>query len=187
MTRLFDVLRGCRVPLAVVAFAAVAGCGKVPQAGDANSYLIISSLAGPGGNFLNSLASGPADNGSATLALAMRDPGGTAATTSPSSLNFITVNRYHVDFVRADGYNVQGVDVPYSFDGAITATVGLTPVTATFPLVRAQAKQEAPLLALANSSGAVVISTLANVTFYGADQVGHDVSVTGTIGVNFSK
>ena len=32
----------------------------------------------------------------------------------------------------------------------------------------------------------MVISTLADVTFYGQDQTGRAVSVTGTIGVNFA-
>ena len=30
---------------------------------------------------------------------------------------------YRVEYVRADGRNTQGVDVPYRFDGAFTATV----------------------------------------------------------------
>jgi hypothetical protein len=35
--------------------------------------------------------------------------------------------------------------------------------------------------------GAVrTISTIADITFYGRDQVGNDVSITGSISVNFS-
>jgi len=34
--------------------------------------------------------------------------------------------------------------------------------------------------------GALIISTIAEVTFYGHDQVGNQVSVTGTISVNFA-
>jgi hypothetical protein len=41
-------------------------------------------------------------------------------------------------------------------------------------------------MALANGGGAIVISTIARVTFYGRDQAGREVSVTGQIGVNFS-
>jgi hypothetical protein len=35
-------------------------------------------------------------------------------------------------------------------------------------------------------AGAGVISTLAHVTFFGHDQTGREVSVTGTISVNFA-
>ena len=55
-----------------------------------------------------------------------------------------------------------------------------------FALVRAQAKVEAPLKSLAGGGGAALISTIADVTFYGKDQTGNDVAVTGSISVNFA-
>jgi hypothetical protein len=45
------------------------------------------------------------------------------------------------------------------------------------------AKLEAPLGALAQSL--VIISTIADVTFFGRDQAGNEVSATGSIGVQF--
>jgi hypothetical protein len=78
------------------------------------------------------------------------------------------------------------VDVPYAFDGGLTGTIGAESTEIGFVLVRAQSKLEAPLAALA-TGGAVVISTIAEVTFYGHDQVGNDVSVTGKISVNFAN
>ena len=118
------------------------------------------------------------------MTAAMRD---VTNPTGPTSNNAITVNRYRVTSRRSDGRNTPGVDVPYAFDGAVTFTV--TPgdeQTVPFNLVRVQAKAEAPLSALRGNGGAMVISTLADVTFYGRDQAGRDVSVTGTIGVNFA-
>ncbi len=56
----------------------------------------------------------------------------------------------------------------------------------TFALVRAQAKLEAPLKALRGAGGAIVLSTIAEITFYGQDQNGNTVSVTGFISVNFA-
>ena len=57
-------------------------------------------------------------------------------------------------------------------------------------MVRAQAKLEAPLITLVDDplffGGGVVISTLADVTFFGRDQTGHEMNVTGTISVNFA-
>jgi hypothetical protein len=53
-------------------------------------------------------------------------------------------------------------------------------------MVRAQAKLEPPLRNLRAGGGAGLISTIADVTFYGKDQTGTDVSVTGSISVNFA-
>jgi hypothetical protein len=126
------------------------------------------------------------DPGQVTFQLGLKDPGTSDSPASPTKTNFITVTRYHVDYLRSDGRNTQGVDVPYSFDGAITLTVGSAATTGGFTLVRSQAKQEAPLQALQGGGGANVISTIATVTFYGTDQAGRAVSVTGTISVTFA-
>ena len=96
------------------------------------------------------------------------------------------MERYHVDFVRSDGRNTQGVDVPFAFDGASTATVGANGATVTFPIVRVQAKVEAPLMALRNMGGALAISTIATITLYGHDQAGNAVSVSGQMSITFA-
>jgi hypothetical protein len=54
-----------------------------------------------------------------------------------------------------------------------------------FELVRHIAKVEAPLGALVNNL--VIISTIAEITFYGQDQTGHEVQVTGRILVDFGN
>ena len=59
-------------------------------------------------------------------------------------------------------------------------------VSATFELVRHSAKLEAPLAGLAQSIG-LIYSTVADVTFFGHDQAGNDLSVTGSIGVQFGN
>ena len=48
----------------------------------------------------------------------------------------------------------------------------------------AEARQ--PLRSLANFGGRLFISTIAEITFYGADQVGNDVQVKATMNVSFS-
>ncbi len=48
----------------------------------------------------------------------MKDAGDDSPT-APTTANFITVDRYHVTFIRSDGRNKPGVDVPYPFDGAL--------------------------------------------------------------------
>jgi hypothetical protein len=76
--------------------------------------------------------------------------------------------------------------VPYAFDGGVTGTITVgSPVTLTFELVKNIAKQEAPLIQLESSS--TIITTIAEITFYGQDQVGNQLSVTGTITVDFGN
>jgi hypothetical protein len=187
---------------AVIALAfAATSCGKLVREGTSSSYLVINQLQGsPGlsGNFGSVLqsdvlnvdeqtkkASTAADQGQVTLALALKDPGSSTNLNTPTPNNYVTVTQYHVEYVRSDGRNVQGVDVPYAFDGAVTATVQSS-ATVGFTLVRIQAKQEAPLQALAGGGGAQAISTVARVTFYGHDQTGREVTVTGNIEVDFA-
>ncbi len=164
--------------------------------GKGSSYLVIDELAAASGatvgTFSTVLQSDVQtkggvleDLGKVTLHIAMKDVTVTTGT-EPTANNVITVNRYRVDFARSDGRNTQGVDVPYSVDGAVTGTVTSSATSLVFSLVPVQRKLEAPLLALRNQGGAIAIMTIANVTFYGYDQAGNAVSVTGSISVNFA-
>jgi hypothetical protein len=184
-------------------------CGDVSRQGKGPSFLVIDTLTGASGakpgEFGGTLASDVLtmvkktiggveqlvptvyeDLGHVELRILLKDPGAPGADAAPSALNAITVTRYHVSFRRADGRNVQGVDVPYAFDGAITGTVSTSPAEMNFTIVRFQAKEEPPLKSLVNSGGRIGISTIADVTFYGRDQAGNDVSQTGSISINFS-
>lgn len=106
--------------------------------------------------------------------------------TEASPLNAITLTQYRVVFRRADGRNTQGVDVPYAFDGGMTFTVPQSgSAIGFFSIVRHQAKNEPPLRNMAYNGGAQMISTVAEVSFYGKDQAGNDVVATGMISVNF--
>jgi hypothetical protein len=181
--------------LALTSTLLLASCHNKVTDGRAASYLIMNNLGGAKSGtttFTNVLASDVvADNGGiwedigrVTLTVALKD---ITSPTGPTTNNFITINRYRVVYRRSDGRNTQGVDVPYTFDGGITFTVTDAPTQATFTLVRVQAKLEAPLRALATGGSALVISTLADVTFYGYDQTGTEVSVTGTMSINFTN
>lgn len=126
------------------------------------------------------------DIGRTEFRVGLKDPGPPTAPTAASALNAVTLTRYRVQYVRADGRNTQGVDVPYAFDGGITITVPPSgTATATFDLVKHTAKIEAPLKALQAAGGAVMINTIAQVTFYGRDQAGNDVTVSGNISISF--
>ena len=55
----------------------------------------------------------------------------------------------------------------------------------SFEIVRHQMKLEPPLKNLVGMGGLGFISTIAEVTFYGHDQNGNEVTVTGRIDVQF--
>jgi hypothetical protein len=98
----------------------------------------------------------------------------------------VTLTRYHVEFRRTDGRNTPGVDVPYGFDGGISALIPPGESgNAAFVLVRHQAKLEPPLMQLRFQGGQALISTIAEITFFGHDQNGNEVSVVGRIDVHF--
>ena len=72
----------------------------------------------------------------------------TSRATSPTTNSEVTINRYHVNYRRADGRNTPGVDVPYAFDGAVTGTTSGGQLELGFELVRHVAKMESPLVEL---------------------------------------
>jgi len=121
------------------------------------------------------------DSATATIRSVEKNPDGTVTVIAA-----ITLTRYHVEFRRTDGRNTPGVDVPYGFDGGLGITIGPgNQVQVPFEIVRHQSKLEPPLKNLVAGGGLGFISTIAEVTFYGRDQNGNEVSVTGRIDVQF--
>ncbi|HKB09809.1 MAG TPA: hypothetical protein VKD69_04105 [Vicinamibacterales bacterium] len=195
----------------VFAAAAASSCGSVVREGSSPVYLVIDSLLGiRGGGTSTTGASSlvsdvitnvtkPApcsetnpcptifgDNGTVTLRAPLKDIGTSSNPLAPTTNNEVTINQYHVEYVRADGRSVQGVDVPYAFDGAVTGTVPAGgAITTGFILVRNIAKSESPLVQLRSSPN--LINAIARVTFYGQDRVGNKISVTGQIDVTFGN
>jgi hypothetical protein len=200
LTRLFThsgrgrTTRAAVLLLVVGATGLVSGCSKTVREGQSPAYLVLRSLEGSSGGsdsaeFSTVLRSDVAtnnsifeDNGRVTLTVAMRD----VSVTGPTSNNLVTLNRYRVQYRRTDGRNTPGEDVPYPVEGGIGVTVGEQLTEAVFSIVRAQAKLEKPLVTLRGLNGALIISTIADVTFFGKDQTGRDVTVSGSISVNFA-
>jgi len=181
---------GPALAVSVAALLALTSCSDAIRTGQSPSYLILQSLSGgPQGtgvvqsDVISDTGSVLQDSGSATLQVSLKDPQGS----TPTDVNAITITQYHVEYTRTDGHNVQGVDVPFAFDSGVTQTIPAGGTgTVPFTLVRVQAKLEAPLKALVKGGGQNVISTIAHVTFYGQDQNGRAVTVTGNIGVDFA-
>ena len=188
-----------RIFVLALALAGSASCSAVRQ-GTGTSFLIIQQLeaasgADPnefGGTLFSDVVTvvdgNPTvfnDSARVTFRLGLKDPGSQDSPLDPTPNQFITVDRYRVRYVRADGRNSPGVDVPYGFDGGMTLTVTTGTITGSFELVRHTAKAEAPLGALA--SNFTTITTIAEITFYGRDQTGHEVSTVGRITVEFGN
>ena len=190
---------------AIALIAVSVSCGDVVRQGKSPVFLVIDNLTATSGakqgqasNVLQSdvitnvtspapcSADSPcptvfSDSGDVILRALQKN----TSATSPSTNSEVTISRYHVNYRRADGRNTPGVDVPYGFDGAVTGTTSSGKLELGFELVRHVAKMEAPLAQLVTN--AAVITTIADVTFYGRDQVGNDVTVSGTIQVDFGN
>jgi len=197
------MIRRCLAALALL--AATSGCGDVVREGRSPVYLVIDSLQAAQGNkpttlggqlisdvITNVITPAPCsaatpcatvfnDQGSVVFRLTPKDVG-----IAPTTNNQVTITRYRVTYKRADGRNTPGVDVPYGFDGAITGTVPATgTATFGFELVRHVAKEESPLVQLiANPQ---IIAAIADVVFFGRDQVGNDISASGSISIQFGN
>jgi hypothetical protein len=197
-----------RIVTAAALVFATTSCGTAVRTGSSAQFLSIDSLlgvrgkSGSGGQGTAVLSSDVitlvttggtcsaqnpcatifSDNGQAALKLVPKNP---LSATNPSSTEDVTISRIHVEYRRTDGRNTPGSDVPFPFDTFITLTIpGGGSGTASFELVRSQAKVESPLLALQNTGR--VISVIADVTFYGQDRAGNTISATGSIEVDFA-
>jgi hypothetical protein len=182
-----------RLTVAVACALSTASCGsELLRTGRSPVFLVIDSLAG-GPDATNPVLSdvGPTvinDVGVAEIRAVAKDQ--SAALLTPGAvttpLNDITLTRYRVTFRRSDGRNTPGVDVPFGFDGGLSRTIEIgSATTVNFDLVRHAAKLEPPLRNLNSLGGQILISTVAEVTFYGRDQNGNEVSVTGLLDVTF--
>jgi len=197
------------VVVLTLAALASSSCGEFTREGRAPAIVVVRSLAGASGatpdEFGGTLDSDVVTNvtrpapcsdespcpsiypdlAEVQLSLIAKDPGAPGIASNPSQLNTVTINRYRVEYRRADGRNTPGIDVPYAFDSALTVTVPTDGVaSAGFELVRHAAKLEAPLKALRDGG---FISTITVVTFYGRDQAGNEVSVSSQIGIHFGN
>ena len=194
-----SVIRGAA---AIVALAGSVSCGNVTQ-DRAAAIVVIDSIqaasgATPGdmGGFLLSdvqtiVDDSPSifnDLGEVTMHIIAKDVGNGQNSLAPTPWNAVTLTRYRIQYTRADGRDKPadyGVNVPFPVDGGLTATITSSPTTVPFEIVRHQQKLEQPLRSLANFGGRLFIATIAEITFYGADQVGNEVQAKATINVSF--
>ena len=100
--------------------------------------------------------------------------------------NSVVLTRYRVTYVRSDGRNTPGVDVPFPFDGAANVQILIGQSTSfDITVVRQSAKLEPPLANMAFNGGEVVLSTIAEIDFFGTDVAGKAITVRGYLNITF--
>jgi hypothetical protein len=204
MSTVFFASALSRLTAAAAIAVMAAGCGsELLRTGRSPVYLVVTSVdTEQGGGTANSgafllsdvaLADGSVfnDNVTVTLRAELKNP-----TIAATAVNAVTLTRYRVNFRRSDGRNTPGVDVPYGFDGAVAATIPAGgSASVSFEIVRHQMKLEPPLKNLAgfndagarSISGLGFLSTVAEITIWGRDQNGNEVSANTSIDVHFGN
>ena len=204
MSTRFTLSNVTRLIVGAACVVTASACGsEMLRTGRSPVYLVVDSVeteqgggAAQTSSFLQSdvaLADGSVFNDNVTLTIRAVAKNPSIPTTA---INAVTLTRYHVNFIRTDGRNTPGVDVPYGFDGAVNATIaaGSTSEVA-FELIRHQMKLEPPLKNLAgfnaagsrSVSGQGFLSVIAEMTLYGRDQNGNEVTAKASVDVHFAN
>jgi hypothetical protein len=160
------------------------------------SFLVINSLTGNDleGNagsttvFSDVDSSGSIinDNGVASVSTLTYNPTEDSEAHDITYYMNVIVDQIDVEFMRTDGRNTEGVDVPYRFTQPMNMLVPVDEaIEIPFVLIRHVAKLEMPLLALREvPSQEFVLQLVAKVTLHGKDLGGHRVvPVSGYISV----
>ncbi|MFC2169179.1 hypothetical protein ACFLRM_01250 [Acidobacteriota bacterium] len=175
-------------------------CNPIENETDSNSLLVLLSLRGSDVDnnvvdflqsdvvFFDSVSGAntvASDAAKVTFTTNSLDPNPVAVS---SIYNTITVTRYIVSYLRSDGKSIEGVDVPYSFEGYMSSLIqpGMNTEIA-FVIVRDVAKVEPPLINLAEGRGEGVLEVKAKVDFYGHDMTNHQVKATGYLSIFFAN
>jgi hypothetical protein len=104
-----------------------------------------------------------------------------------SFLKDVTLEQYDIRYVRADGHNIEGVDVPYGISGKLTQTIfvgGNAEIGVV--VVRHQAKIEPPLKNI-GTGGLELLRVDALITVYGRTGAGDVVKAEASIMINFAN
>jgi len=175
-------------------------CNPIEDETQSDSILVLQNLTGTDieGNEVNFLQSDvvsvdsdtglsyvAADAAEASFTAKLMDP---TTTLTSSFYNNIIITRYTVAYVRSDGKNTEGVEVPYSFEGSLSTLIEIdSTVDVSFIIVREVAKLEPPLINLREGRGEGTIEITAKVDFYGHDITNNKVKATGYLTIFFAN
>lgn len=171
--------------LAVTAALATGGCSAAYVEGDSASVLLLIESIAEGTPLLSDV------RGEAGVIINCQiDVTVSARPKNPNSpvgiAEDVRVTRYSVSYRRSDGRGTQGLDVPFTIRGNLTARVessGTTSTTVPVDLVRHQAKLEPPL---SNITGLQVVTMIADITVSGQTVSGKSVTASGSAQVTFA-
>lgn len=193
--------RGWRLLVALGLFLGTLSCTATEDDNTTNSFLQIVELDDNGGNFfINSDVCRGTTNVPAACTVfndvarvTIRNFNKDQTRPIAAGLNDVILNRVRITYIRSDGRNVPGEDVPFPFDAALNFRIPIdSAATALFNIVRHQSKVESPLKELRGISGPrnggsfFILSTLAQVEFFGNDTAGRPITLTGSLTVNFA-
>ncbi len=150
-------------------------------AGNEDSTTVFSDVIKTSGTIVN-------DNASATLRAVLLEPFREPGTAS--DYNRVIVDQIDISYSRTDGLNVEGRDVPYSFNQKVNAIFNIGESRdLSFVVVQHNAKAESPLVELVNYPNQEhVLKMEALITFYSRDLGGHRLApVTGSISIWFAN
>lgn len=183
--------------LLLVAMAGVAGPGCTPDFAEQGQAPVIlrilkitasSEPAGEESDFLISDVEfeGSVFNDNAVIEMEVL-PKNPNAVGLDTRLNDVLVERYEVRFIRSDGRDQEGVDVPFRHTGAVATVVPYDDTaSAAVVVVRHQAKREAPLANIQGGGGANLLTVIAEITVHGRTTAGKGVSATGRLQILFA-
>ena len=180
----------------IIAALVLSSCLAKEDDSTSASFLVINSLTGNdlegnagsttvfsdvdmGGSIVN-------DNGVALVSTLTYNPLEDSEAHDITYYMNVIVDQIDVEFMRTDGRNVEGVDVPYRFTQPIDMIVPVDEeVEIPFVLIRHVAKLEMPLLGLREvPSREFILQLVAKVTVHGKDLGGHRVApVSGYVSV----
>jgi hypothetical protein len=183
-----------KILVLIIAALLLASCVSKENDSTSGSFLIINTITGndetgqPGSTtvFSDVITNNTIFNDSAIVAVtAEKINPEIVSTTNTSFYNAVIIDQIDVEFMRTDGRNVEGVDVPYRFTQPVNWSVDIdTTEEIPFILIRHMAKLEAPLFALRTASQGFVLQLVAKVTLHGKDLGGHRVApVSGYVSV----
>jgi hypothetical protein len=176
--------------MAVVVALTLTACGLNPDyVTDSQASVLLIMAAINGGAVLDSDVRNGVDSNiicpdTVDVSLAVRNKN--LAAEAPRIPGAVLIQQYEVQYSRSDGRAEQGVDVPYTISGAMSAALDVaTSGTAELPIevVRRQAKLDPPL---SNITGFDIVTMFATITISGQTVSGDSVTAVGSMQIDFA-
>ena len=167
----------------------LSGCGTADYVTDSEASVLLIVASVNGGAVLDSDVRLGVDSSlvcpdTVTVAVAVRNKNPNAD--APRIPGAVLISSYEVPYHRTDGRDQQGVDVPFTINGAISSAVDVaTSGTVDVPIevVRRQAKLEPPLSGI---QGFDIVTMYADVTLAGETISGDPVTGSGRLQIDFA-